>query len=81
MAACASGTDIVTMLALGAQGVLIGRPWVYALASGGEAAVSRLLTQLQTEMRVTMALPGHTDVAAIDREAVVGGAGVTARRG
>lgn len=65
-----SGTDIVKMLALGAQGVLIGRPWVYALASGGEDAVARLLVQFQTEMRVTMALAGLTHVPAIDYSAV-----------
>jgi L-lactate dehydrogenase (cytochrome) len=76
-----SGTDIVKMLALGADGVLMGRPWVYALASGGEAAVSRLLAQLHAEMRITMALAGLTDVGAIDRGALAPcGSGASTRR-
>lgn len=62
-----SGTDVVKMLALGARGVLIGRPWVYALAAGGEAGVARLLDQFEAEMRITMALAGVTAVRDIDR--------------
>ena len=53
-----SGVDILKALALGAQGVMIGRPWAWALAAGGEAAVARLLASLQRELAVAMALSG-----------------------
>lgn len=53
-----SGLDVLRMLALGAKGVLIGRPWAYALAAGGEAGVSAMLGQLATELETGMALTG-----------------------
>ena len=60
-----SGLDVVRMLALGAQGVLLGRAWVYALAGGGEAGVSHVLELIEKEMRVAMALTGATRIAEI----------------
>ena len=62
-----SGLDVVRMLALGADGVLLGRAWAYALAAQGGAGVSRLLEIIEAEMRVAMALTGTTKVAEIDR--------------
>ncbi len=62
-----SGLDVVRMLALGAKGVLLGRAWAYALAAGGQAAIEHVLSLIEAEMRVAMALTGVTDVAAIDR--------------
>ncbi len=62
-----SGLDVVRMLALGAKGVLIGRPWVWALAAGGEAGVVKLLRLLEAEMRVAMSLTGVTRLDQIDR--------------
>lgn len=61
-----SGTDILKALALGAQGVMIGRPWAWALAAGGEAAVAQLLAGLQCELAVAMALCGVKSLSAID---------------
>lgn len=58
--------DILKALALGAQGVMIGRPWAWALAAGGEAAVTRLLAGLQCELAVAMALCGVKDLEQID---------------
>lgn len=66
-----SGLDILRMLALGARGVLIGRPWVYALACGGEAGVARMLAILEAELRVAMALAGVTTIAAIGPDNLV----------
>ena len=60
-----SGLDIVRMLALGADAVLLGRAFVYALAAGGQAGVAHLLDLLQQEMRVAMTLTGTRDIAAI----------------
>lgn len=62
-----SGLDVVRMLALGADGVLIGRPWVYALGGSGEAGVRHVLQLIEAEMRVAMALTGTTSIDQIDR--------------
>jgi L-lactate dehydrogenase (cytochrome) len=62
-----SGLDVVRMLALGAQGVLLGRAAVYALAARGETGVTQLLDLIEKEMRVAMALTGVRDVASINR--------------
>ena len=53
-----SGLDVVRMLALGADFVLLGRAWAYALAGGGQAGVAHVLKLIEAEMRVAMALTG-----------------------
>lgn len=63
-----TGLDVVRMLALGAKGVLLGRAYIYALAAGGEAGVTRLLNLIEAEMRVAMALTGVKSVGEITRE-------------
>jgi L-lactate dehydrogenase (cytochrome) len=63
-----SGLDVVRMLALGAQFVLLGRAWAYALAAAGEDGVADVLKLIDAEMRVAMALTGHTSVAEIGSE-------------
>ncbi|WP_270174219.1 L-lactate dehydrogenase [Diaphorobacter sp. ED-3] len=60
-----SGVDVFKALALGARGVLIGRPWVWALAAQGEAGVRTLLAQWQRELLLAMTLAGVTRVADI----------------
>jgi L-lactate dehydrogenase (cytochrome) len=60
-----SGQDVVKALALGAQSVMIGRAWVYALAARGEAGVRHLLSQIQREIKVTLALTGLTSARAV----------------
>lgn len=65
-----SGLDVVRMLALGADGVLIGRAWAYALAARGEAGVSHVLNLMAAEMKVAMALTGVTRVDQLDRSAL-----------
>lgn len=67
-----SGLDVVRFLALGAKGVLLGRAWSYALAAGGEAAVSKMLGLIEAEMRVAMALTGTTKIADINRTLLAG---------
>ena len=62
-----SGIDLFRALALGARGAMIGRPWAWALAAGGEAAVAALLAGWREELRATMALTGATSIAAIGR--------------
>lgn len=62
-----SGLDVVRMMALGADGVMLGRPWVWALAANGGAGVSQLLEIFAKEMRVAMALTAVCNVGEIDR--------------
>jgi L-lactate dehydrogenase (cytochrome) len=62
-----SGLDVLRMLALGANAVLLGRAWIYALAARGEAGVSHVLELIERELRVAMALTGVTRIADIDR--------------
>ena len=61
-----SGIDVVKMIALGARAVLIGRPWLWALAARGEAGVTHLLDIIEAEMRVAMTLTGVNAVEKID---------------
>lgn len=60
-----SGIDVVKAIALGARGVLIGRPWVYALSACGEAGVTNLLNLFQQEIATAMALMGVNCIADI----------------
>jgi L-lactate dehydrogenase (cytochrome) len=60
-----SGLDVLRMMALGAQGVMMGRPWVYALASGGGAGVHSWIRQIGAELTHAMALAGCTNIAQI----------------
>ena len=61
-----SGLDVVRMLALGADFVLLGRAWAYALAARGETGVSHVLKLVDAEIRVAMALTGVTSIGEID---------------
>ena len=63
-----SGLDVVRMLALGADFVLLGRAWAYALAARGGEGVAHVLKLIDAEMRVAMALTGCVNVADITRE-------------
>lgn len=53
-----SGQDLVKALALGAKAALVGRPWVMALAAGGEAALTRMLGLYRQDMRTALGLTG-----------------------
>jgi (S)-mandelate dehydrogenase len=57
------GSDIVRALALGANGVMVGRPALFAAAVAGQAGVARMLQLLHDEMTRTMRLAGRTSVA------------------
>jgi L-lactate dehydrogenase (cytochrome) len=65
-----SGLDVVRMLALGADFVLLGRAWAYALSGNGEAGVRHVLKLIDAEMRVAMALTGVTSIKQIGRELI-----------
>ena len=59
-----SGQDLAKALALGARGGMIGKSFLFALAAGGQAGVTRALEIIRDELRVTLALTGTGDVAA-----------------
>jgi L-lactate dehydrogenase (cytochrome) len=69
-----SGLDVVRMLALGADFVLMGRAWAYALAARGEVGVAHVLKLIDAEMRVAMALTACTGVADINERILEPGA-------
>lgn len=66
-----SGLDVVRMLALGADSVLLGRAFVYALAAQGETGVANLLDLMAKEMRVAMTLTGARTIADISCDSLV----------
>lgn len=65
-----SGLDVIRMIALGADFVLLGRAWAYALAAAGGQGVAHVLALIEAEMRVAMALTGCTRISEIDRSAL-----------
>jgi isopentenyl diphosphate isomerase/L-lactate dehydrogenase-like FMN-dependent dehydrogenase len=65
------GTDILKALALGAQGVFVGRPIIWGLALAGRRGVADVLAHLRTEMLTSMQLLGATSPDEIDGRCVV----------
>ena len=60
------GADMLKALALGARAVLLGRPYVYGLALGGEAGVRHVLRALRTDFELTMRLAGLAALTELD---------------
>ena len=56
-----TGTDVLKALALGAEGVLIGRPYLYGLALAGQDGVEHVLRCLLAELDLALSLAGHPD--------------------
>ena len=65
-----SGQDVAKALALGAKAVMIGRPWVYAVASRGEAGLSALLASFKHDLETGLGLTGTTKAAAVGRDII-----------
>ncbi len=68
------GSDVFKAIALGANAVLIGRPYIYGLAIGGEAGVREVIENFNADFELTMGLAGCRSVAEIGPEALVPGA-------
>nr|HYS38117.1 alpha-hydroxy acid oxidase [Pseudonocardiaceae bacterium] len=66
-----AGTDVLKALALGASGILLGRPALWGLAVGGQAGTAAVLSLLRTEIEDAMTLAGCPDVAAASRTTLV----------
>ena len=64
------GADVLRALAVGAQAVLIGRPYLWGLATDGEAGVRAVLKMLRAELELAMALVGRPSVRDVDRSLV-----------
>ena len=64
------GTDVIKALALGAKACMIGRPFLYGLASMGGTGVGRALQILRNELDVGLALIGRASVRDLDRSAL-----------
>jgi lactate 2-monooxygenase len=65
------GADIVKALALGADAVLLGRPYLWGLAIDGEAGVLAVLRAILAELDITLGLSGHTRPSQLDAAALV----------
>jgi lactate 2-monooxygenase len=65
-----TGADVFVALALGADAVCLGRPFVWGLAIGGQEGVEHVLRCLLAELDLTLALSGYTSIAEIDAAAV-----------
>jgi lactate 2-monooxygenase len=62
-----TGADVFTALALGANAVLLGRPYLYGLALAGQSGVEDVIRNVIAELDLTMALTGARDIAGITR--------------
>jgi lactate 2-monooxygenase len=70
-----TGADIIKALALGARTVLVGRPWVWGLALGGEAGATAVLRGLLADLDLSMAMCGLRSIEEIDADVLVHAAG------
>jgi lactate 2-monooxygenase len=66
---CAS--DVIKAIALGAQAVLLGRPYLWGLALGGEQGVREVLANFLADLDLTLALSGYKSFAEIDAETII----------
>jgi len=68
-----SGQDVLKARALGAQGTLIGRSFLYGLGAYGQPGVTRALQIIQRELDISMAFCGRTQIDQVDRSILVPG--------
>ena len=66
-----TGEDIVKALALGADFVMLGRPWLYAAGAGGERGIRTLIDVLKSELDITLAQIGKRLVSDIGSHVIV----------
>jgi isopentenyl diphosphate isomerase/L-lactate dehydrogenase-like FMN-dependent dehydrogenase len=65
-----TGADIVKALALGAKAVMVGRPYAYGLAHGGQVGVRHVLRSLLADFDLTLGLSGHRSPAELGPDAL-----------
>jgi L-lactate dehydrogenase (cytochrome) len=62
-----SGQDVLRAIALGAQGTLIGRAFLYGLGANGQAGVTQALEIIHKELDLTMGLCGQSELRKVDK--------------
>jgi lactate 2-monooxygenase len=65
------GSDIIKAIALGAQAVLLGRPYTWGLTLAGEQGVEEVLRNLLADLDLTLGLSGYRSLKELDRESLV----------
>jgi isopentenyl diphosphate isomerase/L-lactate dehydrogenase-like FMN-dependent dehydrogenase len=65
------GSDIIKAIALGAQAVLLGRPYTWGLALAGEQGVEEVLRNLLADLDLTLALSGYTSFKELSADALI----------
>jgi isopentenyl diphosphate isomerase/L-lactate dehydrogenase-like FMN-dependent dehydrogenase len=65
-----TGADVVKALALGAKAVMVGRPYAYGLAHGGQVGVRHVLRSLLADFDLTLGLSGHRSPAELGPDAL-----------
>lgn len=65
------GSDVLKALALGAEAVLLGRPYVYGLAADGEEGVNQVIQNILSDFDITMGLAGIDSISNISRSLLV----------
>ncbi|GCE27442.1 oxidoreductase [Dictyobacter alpinus] len=65
------GSDILKALALGAQAVLLGRPYIWGLALEGEQGVQTVLQNILADLDLTLALSGYSSISQLDSSTLV----------
>ena len=68
-----SGQDVLKARALGARGTMVGRAWLYALGAYGQEGVAKMLQMIHTELDLTMAFCGRTDINTVDKSILLPG--------
>ncbi|KAG9700588.1 FMN-dependent alpha-hydroxy acid dehydrogenase, partial [Aureobasidium melanogenum] len=66
-----SGVDIIKAIALGAKCVLVGRPYIYGLAIGGEDGVKHILRSLWGDALLNLHLGGQRDLSEVNRDMLI----------
>lgn len=66
-----SGLDIAKALSVGADACMIGKPWIYGLATRGEQGVNDILTILKNELKIVMTHLGVSSIDGINRSILV----------
>jgi isopentenyl diphosphate isomerase/L-lactate dehydrogenase-like FMN-dependent dehydrogenase len=72
------GTDVVKAIALGADAVVVGRLYVYGLATAGSAGIVRVMEILEEEIQICLGLLGVNSLAELDKSYVCAAKPVTA---
>jgi lactate 2-monooxygenase len=65
------GADVLIALALGAQAVLVGRPWIYGLGLAGQRGVEHVLRVILADLDLTLALAGYSRPSDLSAGSVV----------